>query len=518
MEATQLWQAALNVLHGQVAHKEYDTWLKTSTIADFDNGTVVVAMPNTFAVEWVDNRIKPLVEQTLSEIVGYALRVRFAVRQGNGYFVPPPAADRAAAMANGATQGLGSVADVPDQRASMTHVSEEPANYSVSGGRSYSTGNAGAAGNGNGTGGQRYQASTRRETAAQAELLMDDSTPLNPKYVFEHFIVGASNRMAHAASTAVAEKPAHAYNPLFLYGGVGLGKTHLLHAIGHYVMSNYDGMRVLYVSSEKFTNDMINAIRDNRNEEFRNRYRTIDILMIDDIQFIAGKDSTQEEFFHTFNALHGVGKQIVLSSDRPPKAILTLSDRLRSRFEGGLIADIQPPDLETRTAILRAKADSQQIPVPSEVIDYVAHKVQSNIRELEGALNRIIAVAVLNHKPLTVEVAGLALNDLAANNRRRQITPGRVVEIVAGFYNMDIDDLKAKSRSRDIVVPRQIAMYIIREETDSSLTDIGAEFGNRDHTTVMHACEKIEKAKEMDNQIRQAVLAIRQMLYGEITH
>jgi chromosomal replication initiator protein len=277
-------------------------------------------------------------------------------------------------------------------------------------------------------------------------------------------------------------------------------------------------MRVKYVSSEKFTNDLINAIRDSSNEDFRNRYRTIDILMIDDIQFIAGKDSTQEEFFHTFNALHGAGKQIVISSDRPPKAILTLEDRLRSRFEGGLIADIQPPDLETRTAILRAKGDSQQIPIPSEVIDYVAHKVQSNIRELEGALNRIIAFAMLNHKPLTVDVAALALIDLAANNRRRQITPARVVETVASFYSMDIDDLKAKSRSRDIVVPRQIAMYIIREETDTSLTDIGAEFGNRDHTTVMHACEKIEKAKETDNQIRQAVLAIRQMLYGEIMH
>ncbi len=550
MEATQLWQAALNVLQQQVARKEFDTWLKTSTIVDFADGTIVVAMPNTFAVEWVENRVKPVIERTLSELVGYSLKARFVVRQGTGYFVPAPALERAAAMAVaavpaslvpvgagavmhshlGANDGAGvprmfGVAESGDHAGAskqgfpmaQTVDSQPRAGYDNGGGRSYSTG-SGPVVSKDTHGSTRYQAPSRREIAMQAELGMDDSTPLNPKYVFEHFIVGASNRMAHAASMAVAENPAHAYNPLFLYGGVGLGKTHLLHAIGHYVLNNYQGMRVKYVSSEKFTNDLINAIRDSSNEDFRNRYRTIDILMIDDIQFIAGKDSTQEEFFHTFNALHGAGKQIVISSDRPPKAILTLEDRLRSRFEGGLIADIQPPDLETRTAILRAKGDSQQIPIPSEVIDYVAHKVQSNIRELEGALNRIIAFAMLNHKPLTVDVAALALNDLAANNRRRQITPARVVETVASFYSMDIDDLKAKSRSRDIVVPRQIAMYIIREETDTSLTDIGAEFGNRDHTTVMHACEKIEKAKETDNQIRQAVLAIRQMLYGEIMH
>jgi chromosomal replication initiator protein len=552
MDATQLWQAALNVLQQQVARKEYETWLKTSSIADFDNGTIIVAMPNTFAVEWVENRIKPLVERTLSEIVGYALKVRFVVRQGNGYFVPPPAQDRASAMALGA---MPIMIARERERNGAPGVNETPARYEgpegMNGAGSTAQAGSGASlnnqggvmagmldyparvqenGNGNGYGPEagmpaangavptRYSATTRNGSATPAEISMDESTPLNPKYVFENFIVGASNRMAHAASMAVAEKPAHAYNPLFLYGGVGLGKTHLLHAIGHYALNHYSGMRVLYVSSEKFTNDMINAIRDNSNEEFRNRYRTIDILMIDDIQFIAGKDSTQEEFFHTFNALHGAGKQIVISSDRPPKAILTLEDRLRSRFEGGLIADIQPPDLETRTAILRAKAESQQIPIPSEVIDYVAHKVQSNIRELEGALNRIVAFALLNQRPLTTEVAGQALSDLAGNSRRRQITPSRVVETVASFYNLDVEDLKAKSRSREIVVPRQIAMYIIREETDTSLTDIGAEFGNRDHTTVMHACDKIEKAKETDNQIRQAVLSIRQMLYGEVLH
>ncbi|MDQ6740638.1 MAG: chromosomal replication initiator protein DnaA, partial [Actinomycetota bacterium] len=391
VEATQLWQAALNVLQQQVARKEYETWLKTSSIADFDNGTVVVAMPNTFAVEWVENRIKPLIERTLSEIVGYALKVRFVVRQGNSYFVPAPALDRASAMAQ---QGAGAPATVLE-RDSISEADSiyipagegGPANAPAMGlengnGKSYFS-NGGTANGVGPAGSSRYYASARRDITTQAEMSMDESTPLNPKYVFEHFIVGPSNRMAHAASMAAAEKPAHAYNPLFLYGGVGLGKTHLLHAIGHYVLEHYPRMRVLYVSSEKFTNELINAILHNSNEEFRNRYRTIDILMIDDIQFIAGKDSTQEEFFHTFNALHGAGKQLVISSDRPPKAILTLEDRLRSRFEGGLIADIQPPDLETRTAILRAKGESQQIPIPSDVLDYVAHKVQSSIRELE---------------------------------------------------------------------------------------------------------------------------------------
>jgi chromosomal replication initiator protein len=387
------------------------------------------------------------------------------------------------------------------------------------------TPNGGNGTNGGGTGeseargnGVARKTPTPRFGAIQSELGMDDASPLNPRYMFEYFIVGSGNRLAHAASLAVADSPGHAYNPLFLYGGVGLGKTHLLHAIGHQAMQRFGNVRVLYVSSEKFTNDMINAIRENTNEEFRNRYRHIDILLIDDIQFIAGKESTQEEFFHTFNALHSSGKQIVISSDRPPRAILTLSDRLRSRFEGGLIADIQPPDLETRIAILRAKGESQQIPVPTEVTDYVARQVVSNIRELEGALNRVIAYAMLNQKPLTVEVAAQALNDLALNTRRRTITPGRIIEAVAGFYNMEIDELKAKSRTREVVLPRQVAMFIIREETDTSLTDIGAEFGNRDHTTVMHACTKIERDMDKDNQLRQAVLTIRQMLHGEAVH
>jgi chromosomal replication initiator protein len=349
----------------------------------------------------------------------------------------------------------------------------------------------------------------------QMELSMEEASMLNPRYVFDKFIVGKSNQLAHAASRAVADRPAAAYNPLFIYGGVGLGKTHLLHAIGHDAMRRMPGIKVLYVSSEKFTNDLINAIRDQRNESFRGMYRSADILLIDDIQFIAGKESTQEEFFHTFNALHGANKQIVLSSDRPPKAILTLEERLRSRFEWGLIADIQPPDLETRVAILRAKAETSPMPVPIDVIDFIARKVQSNIRELEGALNRIIAFAQLNGTHLTVDLAAAALNDIAANSRRRPVNHERIVETVASFFNLEPEDLKTGSRSREVLVPRQIAMYLMREETETPFIQISAYFGKRDHTTAMHSYEKIEGLVESDNQMRQEVLTIRQMLYGE---
>ncbi len=500
MQANQVWQVVLSELRGSMAHHEFDTMLKTSTIAAFDDGKAVVAMPNAYAAEWSETRLTAAVERIMGQIVGYPVTVRFGVRDGEGYYMP-------------ANDGRGNplIRERGKEQAPYVALPGTP-----NGGNGT---NGGATGESEGRGnGVARKTPTPRFGAIQSELGMDDASPLNPRYMFEYFIVGSGNRLAHAASLAVADSPGHAYNPLFLYGGVGLGKTHLLHAIGHQAMQRFGNVRVLYVSSEKFTNDMINAIRENTNEEFRNRYRHIDILLIDDIQFIAGKESTQEEFFHTFNALHSSGKQIVISSDRPPRAILTLSDRLRSRFEGGLIADIQPPDLETRIAILRAKGESQQIPVPTEVTDYVARQVVSNIRELEGALNRVIAYAMLNQKPLTVEVAAQALNDLALNTRRRTITPGRIIEAVAGFYNMEIDELKAKSRTREVVLPRQVAMFIIREETDTSLTDIGAEFGNRDHTTVMHACTKIERDMDKDNQLRQAVLTIRQMLHGEAVH
>lgn len=336
------------------------------------------------------------------------------------------------------------------------------------------------------------------------------SVMLNPRYTFSTFVIGPSNRLAHAAALATAENPAKAYNPLFIYGGAGLGKTHLMHAIGHACQAK--DYRVLYATSEDFTNELINAIRNHSTERFRNKYRTIDVLLLDDIHFIAGKESTQEEFFHTFNALHAASKQIVISSDRHPKAIPTLEERLCSRFEGGLIADIQPPDLETRIAILRSKRESQPIPVPDQVIEYIAHRFMNNVRELEGALNRVVAVAMSEGQPLTLELAANTLQGLLVN--QRECTPELVINTVASFYSLTPEDLKGPSRSQKIVKPRHIAMYLARQETDASLPQIGKALGGRDHTTVLHGSNKISDLVERDERLRREILTIRKRLYN----
>lgn len=330
------------------------------------------------------------------------------------------------------------------------------------------------------------------------------NTSLNPRYTFDTFVVGNSNRLAHAASVAVAESPAKAYNPLFIYGGVGLGKTHLMHAIGHYILNQNKKAKVVYVSSETFTNELINSIRDDRNIEFRNKYRNVDILLIDDIQFIAGKERTQEEFFHTFNSLYEANKQIIISSDRPPKEIPTLEDRLRSRFEWGLIADIQPPDLETRIAILKKKAKLENLVIPDEVLVYIAKKILSNIRELEGALIRIVAYSSLTNREINEELAVEALKDIISNTKPKYITANLIKEKVAEFFNIRIEDFNAKKRTKSIVYPRQIAMYLCRELTDMSLPKIGEEFG-RDHTTILHAYDKIASDMEIDPELKNVV-------------
>ena len=335
----------------------------------------------------------------------------------------------------------------------------------------------------------------------------------NPRYTFDDYIVGGSNRFAQAAAMAVAERPAETYNPLFMYGGVGLGKTHLLHAIGHEVTHHFLDYKVVYTTSERFMNEMIKAIREGTTEEFRDHYRQVDVLLVDDIQFIAGKESTQEEFFHTFNALHDNNKQIVMSCDSPPKALNPLEERLRSRFEWGLIADIQPPDLETRIAILRSKAEQQDLPIPPDVIQYLARRVPSNIRELEGSLNRIIAYASLNERQLSVDLAAAALDSLSGP-RRSQLTPASIISCVAKYFGISMDDMTGKGRDKSVVVPRQIAMYLVREETSASLEQIGQLLGGRDHTTVMHGWDKISDAVQEDHQLRNDVLAIRSMLYG----
>lgn len=327
---------------------------------------------------------------------------------------------------------------------------------------------------------------------------------LNPKYTFDSFVIGNSNRFAHAASLAVAEAPAKAYNPLFIYGGVGLGKTHLMHAIGHYILDTNPKLKVLYVSSEKFTNELINSIKDDKNVMFRNRYRTIDILLIDDIQFIAGKERTQEEFFHTFNDLYEANKQIIISSDRPPKEIPTLEDRLRSRFEWGLIADIQPPDYETRIAILKKKADVEGLNIPNDVMVYIANRIQSNIRELEGALIRVVAYSSLANKEISVDLANEALKDIISN-KTKQVTISLIQDVVASYFNLRTEDFKSKRRTRNVAFPRQIAMYLARKYTDLSLPKIGDEFGGRDHSTVIHAFEKISSDLDKDEGFRETM-------------
>lgn len=338
------------------------------------------------------------------------------------------------------------------------------------------------------------------------------SAQLNPKYTFESFVIGNSNRFAHAAALAVAEAPARAYNPLFIYGGVGLGKTHLMNAIGHFVHKHYPSSRVVYLSTEKFTNDFIKSIRDNRTGEFRNKYRSVDVLLIDDIQFLAGKESTQEEFFHTFNALHESNKQIIISSDRQPREIPTLEDRLRSRFEWGLITDIQPPDLETRAAILRKKAELENIDISNEVILLVANQVTTNIRELEGALTRINAYSSMTGQKIDESLVEKTLKDIIPNTKSDPISIALIQKVVADYFNLRLDDMKAKKRTKAVAHPRQIAMYLCRELTDLSLPKIGEEFGGRDHTTVMHAQDKIRSDIANNPSIANQVEAIIKLL------
>jgi chromosomal replication initiator protein len=347
-----------------------------------------------------------------------------------------------------------------------------------------------------------------RKTAPSAV----ETCSLNPRYTFETFVVGNSNRFAHAACLAVAESPAETYNPLFIYGGVGLGKTHLMHAISHYILKRGKLNRIVYVTSEKFTNELINAIANKRTAEFRDKYRGMDVLLIDDIQFVAGKERTQEEFFHTFNTLYEANKQIVISSDRPPKEIPTLEDRLRSRFEWGLITDIQPPDLETRIAILRKKAQLDNVSVPDETLEYIAEQITSNIRELEGALIRVVAYASLNKQPITTQLARDILKDILPGKQQRQITAQLIQEKVAAYYGLKPEEFKSKKRSRNIAFPRQIAMYLVRELTDLSLPQIGDAFGGRDHTTVLHACEKISNQLASDALLEQTINEIKQKI------
>jgi len=359
------------------------------------------------------------------------------------------------------------------------------------------------------------EANKQKEKVLPGIKNLDQSpTGLNPRYIFENFVVGNSNRFAHAASLAVAEAPAKAYNPLFLYGGVGLGKTHLMHAVGHFILQQNPNQKILYITSEKFTNDFINAIKNQGtegNKAFRNRYRNVDVLLVDDIQFIAGKEGTQEEFFHTFNALYEANKQIIISSDKPPKDIEPLEERLRSRFEWGLTADIQAPDYETRIAILRKRAQLDRIIVPDEINAFIAERIDTNIRELEGALNKVLALSHLTNQPISLDLAGQALKDIA-QVKTKSITIDLIQEVVAKYFNVKVDDLKAAKRSADISHPRQIAMYLCREVGNLSLPKIGYDFGKRDHTTVIHACNKISKDINENTELKNTIEELKKLI------
>ncbi|HEU5015157.1 MAG TPA: chromosomal replication initiator protein DnaA [Roseiflexaceae bacterium] len=517
MSLAKIWNTALGTMQVQTSRHEFTTWLKPANLVAIEHGVATIGVPSSFYKEKLENSYISPLRELISDLVGVPVQIRVVIapqmtradvkphREYEQNAEPMHGTDNPP-IANGLpTNGVNSYTDAANGTNGY-------ADNNGTGGYAHGNG-ANNYANGHAANGHSANPQERR-TAHQLELSATVRTGmLNARYTFDRFIVGSSNRLANAACMAVAEHPAQAYNPLFLYGGVGLGKTHLLHAIGNYALDRDPEVSILYVSSEKFTNDMINSIRRQQNEEFRMRYRNIDILLIDDIQFIAGKEGTQEEFFHTFNALHSAGKQIVISSDRPPKAIVTLEERLRSRFEWGLIVDVQMPDLETRTAILRAKAEQMFTPIPAEVIDFLAHRIQSNIRELEGSLNRVVAYAQMYNTDVSVDVATAALSDLLDTTRRRRITADAIIREVSDFYGVDVRTLQGRGRSRNIVVPRQVAMYLIREETDASLMDIGQMLGGRDHTTVIYGCDKIGEEITSDSRLRQEVMTIRERLY-----
>ena len=455
MNQDQIWSQVQEELRFQLAKRTYDMWLKNTSVVSADGGTFRIGVPSKLAKDWLEDRFSGLIQETLQAVTGSEVDIDFVIA---------PSGHRPAHT----------LFDDDDRRPENGHENgNEPAG----------------------------------EVAGIAP------SELNARFRFSSFVVGHNSQFAHAAAKAVAEAPGDSYNPLFLYGGVGLGKTHLMHAIGHEVHDRFPRKRVVYLTSEQFTNEVISSIATARMGEFRHKYRTVDVLLIDDVQFLAGKDRTKEEFFHTFNALHEINKQIVISSDRPPKEIPTLEDRLRSRFEWGLIADIQPPDFETRLAILHSKLGDGGSLIPEEVLSFIAHKVQRNIRELEGALTRVQAFAAVHQRQVDEEEAARLLSDIIPAGTRKPINVERIQALVADYYNVTLDDMKGKRRDKHIVFPRQVAMYLVREETPSSLPAIGKAFGGRDHTTALHSIEKIANELKEDERLRYEVQAIREKLY-----
>jgi chromosomal replication initiator protein len=538
-DLAEVWARSLDDLSGMQLEPHQRAWLKLTRPLGLVENTALIATPNEFVKEQLETRLRNLITHALSRELGRPIQLAVTVdpaadvrpadgpggpgAHGNGGLAGHGDAD---AMMDGhgdngsqASQtGLGSLDDGRPRDHDGTHPRQpgEPGRPPMGQGLQSvpgmdhaghgQSGPGGAAPDDSRPNGAAGTGPHRVITGGGGQAPRPGAARLNPKYTFETFVIGSSNRFAHAAAVAVAEAPAKAYNPLFVYGDSGLGKTHLLHAIGHYAQSFYQGVKVRYVSSEEFTNDFINMIRDGKQDGFRRRYRDVDVLLVDDIQFLENKEGTQEEFFHTFNTLHNASKQIVISSDRAPKRLVTLEDRLRSRFEWGLLTDVQPPELETRIAILRKKAHQEQLSAPDEVLEYIASRISTNIRELEGALIRVTAFASLNRQAVDLGLAEIVLKDLIPESQGPQITATTIMGQTASYFGLSIDDLCGTSRSRVLATARQIAMYLCRELTDLSLPKIGQQFGGRDHTTVMYADRKI-----------RSLMAERRSIYNQVT-
>ncbi len=506
MQAPQLWQAVLSELRRTLPANHFRYYIATAEIVSLEDNVATIAATSPVNRKTLETRFGKQVEQTLSDFAGHPVSARFVVMNAQ------VEAEIRSRGTDGSEPALAEDTDGSDDatRPTQRTVSRGPAPRRT-GGRSRQPDRPLP------TEADLPREADRRPQRTQAVLSAAPTHGLNPRYTYDTYVVGGSNRFAHAASLSVADRPGarDGYNPFYVYGGVGLGKTHLIQSIGHKALEANPDLVIRYVSSERFTNDLINNVRNRSGdmEVFRASYRRVDILMIDDIQFIAGKEATMEEFFHTFNALRESGKQVIITSDKPPKSIQGLEERLRSRFEGGLMADVQAPDYEMRMAILRTKSEELGLRLPNDVAEYIAGKDQSNTRELEGALNKILALAELTNRPLSLDLAMESLTDVTMASRKPKLNPGAILETVAGHYGVSLDAIKGKTRTKDIVVPRQVAMFLIRNETSASLVEIGQLLGGRDHTTVMHGITKVQNEQGSDSNLRSNLLSLRERLY-----
>jgi len=472
MNSEQLWQATLGELELNVSKVHFTTWFRNTFILEWKEDRVMVAVPNNFTKAWLENKYHKEIVKILQKVTENKVHyVEYRVEASKKVDALSPAAESS-------------------RQSDVVSVSHDTYAQPV----------------------ESNESATAHQTA---QLLSTQShNALNPRYIFSTFIVGKNNELAYAASVRVAKEPGRKYNPLFLYGGVGLGKTHLLQAVGNELVAAHPGLKLMYATSEQFTNDYITSVKSGKTDTFKNKYRLVDLLLIDDIQFIGGKEQTQEEFFHTFNALRDAGKQIVLTSDRPPKAIPALEERLISRFEWGMIVDIATPDLETRMAILQTKSQERDVELDDEVLRYIASNIQSNVRELEGALNKLLAFCELNNSVPDLENTKSVIASITVNQKKGGVTSRELLKIVSEYFDISQEDLMGQSRRKELVGPRQIAMFLMREELDSSYPTIGQELGGRDHTTAMHAYAKIRRDMENEERIRQDIHLIKQRLYN----